>query len=204
MRTKGTKIHSVLADAIGINRGRTIGYIRVSSVDQNTDRQLDGVHVDLTFEEKISGKNTERPQLQAMLKTAYKGDMVVVHSMDRLARNLRDLEDIIKQIVSAGASIKFVKENLTFGKEEEMYSTLMMQIMGAVSQFERSMIKSRQLEGIAIRKAKGLYKGKGRKRTITDEQRAAVMARVDAGDKKSAIAADMGISRESIYKIMKG
>lgn len=202
MRAKGTKVHSALAEAIGINRGRIIGYRRVSSLEQNTERQLDGIRLDVLFEEKASGKDLVRPELQALLKTAYKGDMVVVHSMDRLARNLIDLQAIVQQITDAGATVKFVKESLEFKGGDDPYNTLMLQMMGAFAQFERSMIRSRQAEGIAIRKAAGLYKGKGRKRSITDEQVATIKARVEAGEKKARIATDMGISRESIYKIL--
>ncbi len=185
------------------SRGRVIGYIRVSSYEQNTARQLDGVAIDVLFEEKASGKNTERPELQAMLKTAFKGDTVVVHSMDRLARNLRDMEDIVNQLITNGVTVKFLKEGLEFKGNDDAYSVLMLHMLGAFSQFERSLIKSRQMEGIAIRKAAGLYKGKGRKREITDEQITEIKQRVIAGEKKTAIAKDMGISRESIYKLIR-
>lgn len=185
------------------NRGRVLGYIRVSSYEQNTARQLDGVYVDLQFEEKASGKNTDRPELQALLRTAYKGDTVVVHSMDRLARNLRDMEDIVSQLTNNDVTVKFLKEGLEFKGNDDAYSTLMLQMLGAFSQFERSLIKARQMEGIAIKKADGGYKGKGRKREITDEQIAVIKQRVAAGEKKTAIAKDMGISRESIYKLLK-
>lgn len=186
-------------------RGRVIGYIRVSSADQNTARQLEGVKRDLDFEEKVSGKNMERPELQAMLKTAYKGDVVVVHSMDRLARNLIDLKQIVSALIANGASVQFVKENMTFsGDTNNPYNELMLNMLGAYSEFERSLIKSRQMEGIAIRKAAGLYKGKGRKREIDDSMVAEIKRRVEAGEKKARIAADMGVSRESIYKHLKG
>lgn len=184
-------------------RGRVLGYIRVSSLDQNTARQLDGEALDLIFEEKASGKSMERPKLQELLRTAYKGDLVLVHSMDRLARNLSDLEKIVNALVASGAQVRFVKENLTFTCDPNPIAVLTLQLMGAFAQFERSMIKSRQLEGIAIKKAAGGYKGKGRKREITDEQIAIIKSRVAAGEKKTKIAADMKISRESIYKLLK-
>lgn len=183
--------------------GRIIGYRRVSSLEQNTARQLDGIKLDVEFEDKASGKDTARPELLALIKTAYTGDTVVVHSMDRLARNLRDLEDIVKGLVANGVHVKFIKEQLTFSGKEDIYSELMLQLMGSFAQFERSLIKARQLEGIAIKKASGGYAGKGRKRTITDAQITDIKVRVAAGEKKTKIAADLGISRESIYKIIK-
>lgn len=184
-------------------RGRILGYIRVSSLEQNTARQLDGVQLDLTFEEKASGKDTNRPKLQELLRTAYKGDIVKVHSIDRIARNLQDLESIIRQIIQQGAEVHFIKENLIFNGKEDGYSTLMLQMLGAVSQFERTMIRTRQQEGIEIRKAAGGYKGIGRKREVTDEQIAEIKRRAAAGDKKTVIAADLKISRESVYKYLK-
>ncbi|ALC18064.1 site-specific DNA recombinase [Desulfuromonas soudanensis] len=184
-------------------RGRTIGYKRVSSFEQNTARQLEGMRLDVVFEEKVSGKDTKRPELMALLKTAYKGDTVVVHSMDRLARNLIDLKMIVSELVEKGTEVKFVKENLTFSGKADHYSQLMLNLMGSFAEFERSLIKSRQMEGIAIRKAAGLYKGVGRKRSITDDQIAEINRRVSAGEMKTKIAKDMKISRESIYKLLK-
>lgn len=184
-------------------RGRVLAYKRVSSLDQNTTRQLDGLTYDLEFEDKASGKDRERPKLQELLRTAYVGDVVLVHSIDRIARNLQDLESIIKQLVDNGAEVRFVKEGLTFNGKEDGYSTLMLQMLGAVSQFERTMIRTRQAEGIAIKKAAGGYAGKGRSRSIDDNMVADIKRRVEAGEKKTKIAADLRISRESIYKYLK-
>ena len=180
-----------------------MGYKRVSSLEQNTARQLDGIKIDLEFEDKVSGKSMERPKLQELMRTAYTGDLVVVHSMDRLARNLIDLKNIVSALVSTGAQVQFIKENLTFSGKADPYSELMLNLMGSFAEFERQLIKSRQMEGIAIKKAAGGYAGKGRKRTITDDQRAIIKSRVAAGEKKTKIAADMKISRESIYKSLK-
>ncbi len=184
-------------------RCRIIGYKRVSSLEQNTARQLEGIERDLNYEDKISGKDRNRPQLTELIKTANKGDTVVVHSMDRLARNLIDLKKIVCELVKKGADVKFIKENLTFSGKEDVYSELMLNLMGSFAEFERALIKSRQMEGIAIRKAAGLYKGVGRKRSITDEQVEEIKKRVSAGEMKTKIAKDMKISRESIYKLLK-
>lgn len=183
--------------------GRTLGYRRVSSLEQNTARQLDGIALDVEFEDKASGKDTARPELLALLKTAYRGDKVVVHSMDRLARNLKDLKEIVTGLVAKGVQVQFVKENLTFSGKADPYSELMLNMMGSFAEFERSLIRARQQEGIALKKAAGGYAGKGRKKTITDAQITEIRTRVAAGEKKTKIAADLGISRESIYKLLK-
>ena len=112
-------------------RCRTIGYKRVSSLEQNTARQLEGIERNFDFEDKISGKDKKRPELMNLIKTAYKGDTVVVHSMDRLARNLIDLKKIVSELVEKGADVKFIKENLTFSGKEDIYSQLMLNLMGS-------------------------------------------------------------------------
>src|ERR1700739_4673604 len=94
--------------------GKRIGYVRVSSLDQNAERQLEGVDVDKRFTDKASGKDTKRPQLQAALEYLRDGDVLVVHSMDRLARNLDDLRKIVSDLTGRGIVVEFVKEKLTF------------------------------------------------------------------------------------------
>lgn len=183
--------------------GRILGYKRVSSLEQNTARQLDGIKIDVEFEDKVSGKSMDRPKLQELLRTAYKGDTVVIHSMDRLARNLIDLKTIVSALIANGATVQFIKEGLTFSGKADPYSELMLNMMGSFAEFERQLIKSRQMEGIAIKKAAGGYAGKGRPASITADQIATIKTRVAAGEKKTKIASDMGISRESIYKLIK-
>ena len=174
-----------------------IGYTRVSAVEQNTDRQdLGDIRI---FEDKASGKNTDRPALKEMLGFVREGDEVVVYSIDRLARSLRDLEDIIKEVNSKRASVTFLTERLTFSGSDDAMSTLMLQMMGAFSQFERSMIRKRQAEAIAVAKAKGEDSPyKGRKQSI---DRNAVMKMLDAGEGMTAVARALGVSRQSIYRI---
>jgi DNA invertase Pin-like site-specific DNA recombinase len=174
-----------------------IGYTRVSTLDQSTDRQeLGDIRI---FEDKASGKSTDRPALKEMLAYIREGDEVVVYSIDRLARNLRDLEDIIKEVNSKGASVTFMTERLTFSGSDDAMSTLMLQMMGAFSQFERSMIRKRQAEGIAAAKAKGKDSPyKGRKQSI---DRKVVMKMLDAGEGMTAVAKALGVSRQSIYRI---
>ena len=175
-----------------------IGYVRCSTTDQNTDRQeLGDIRV---FEDKASGKSTDRPALKEMLAYVRDGDEVVVYSIDRLARNVRDLEDIIKEVNSKGASVTFLTERLTFSGSDDAMSTLMLQMMGSFAQFERSMILKRQAEGIAITKAgpNAKIKYAGRKASI---DRDLISNMLKAGSSVTAVAKALNISRQSIYRI---
>jgi DNA invertase Pin-like site-specific DNA recombinase len=178
--------------------GKRIGYIRVSSVDQNELRQLDGVQVDKKFTDKASGKDTKRPQLQAAFEYMRDGDVLVIHSMDRLARNLDDLRRIVTELTGRGVVVEFVKEQLTFTSEDNAMSRLLLSVMGAFAEFERALIKERQREGIALAKQKGIYKG--RKPSLTPEQVKALRARVKAGEKRAVLAREFAISRETVYQ----
>ena len=140
--------------------GKRIGYIRVSSLDQNHERQLEGIKLDKCFTDKASGKDVNRPELEAMLNYVRDGDIIIVHSMDRLARNLDDLRKLVQQLTSQKIKIEFLKENLTFTGEDAPMSKLLLSVMGAFAEFERSLIRERQREGIALAKKKGLYKGR--------------------------------------------
>ena len=137
--------------------GQRIGYVRVSSLDQNPDRQLEQIPVDRIFTDKASGKDVARPQLDALLRFAREGDTVVVHSMDRLARNLDDLRQIVRSLTARGIRVEFVKEGLTFTGEDAPMATLLLSVMGAFAQFERALIRERQREGIALAKQRGAY-----------------------------------------------
>ena len=106
--------------------GQRVGYIRVSSVGQNPERQLDGVEADTVFTDTVSGKSTDRPQLQAMLRFARAGDTIIVHSMDRLARNLEDLRRLVRELTGRGVCVRFMKEQLTFTAEDSPMATLLL------------------------------------------------------------------------------
>lgn len=177
-----------------------VGYIRVSSVDQKTDRQLDGLALDKVFEDKASAADTKRPQLEACLDYIREGDSLNVHSIDRLACNLRDLLRLIEQITAKGVSVTFHKEHLTFTGQSDPFQTLQLQIIGAVAEFERALIKERQREGIAKAKEKGKHLGRVRK--LSDEQEANLRARALAGEEKVKLADEYGVSRQSVYRIM--
>lgn len=180
--------------------GKNVGYLRVSTLVQNTARQLEGVALDEVFEDKASGKDTARPQLEACLRFLRKGDTLHIHSLDRLGRNLDDLRRIINDLTQQGVVVKSHKENLTFTDEDSAMSKLLLSMLGAVAEFERSLILERQREGIAIAKAAGAYKG-GKKK-LTEEQAQEIRRRVAQGDKKAALARDFGISRETLYQYL--
>lgn len=179
--------------------GKVVGYVRVSSFDQNADRQLEGVQVDKLFTEKISGKDTHRPQLKALLEYVREGDTVIVHSLDRLARNLDDLRNLVQGLTGRSVRVQFVKEGLIFTGEDSPMSTLLLSVMGAFAEFERALISERQREGIVIAKKKGAYKG--RKPSLTTAQVAALKARAD--EPKAQLAREFGVSRETIYQYLK-
>ncbi len=182
--------------------GQQVGYVRVSSLDQNTERQLEGVALDKVFTDKASGKDTERPQLRAALEYVREGDTLLCHSMDRLARNLDDLRRIVRELTGRGVSVQFAKEGLTFTGEDSPMATLLLSVMGAFAEFERSLIKERQREGIAIAKDKGVYKG--RKPALSETQAEALRARdrENGGKGRSALAKELGISRETLYQYL--
>lgn len=182
-------------------KGQRIGYVRVSSFDQNAQRQLEHLEVDRVFTDKASGKDTQRPQLQALFEYAREGDMIVVHSMDRLARNVDDLRRIVQTQNKRGVSVQFIKENLTFTGEDLPMANLMLSVLGAVAQFERDLIKERQREGIAIAKQRGVYRG--RQKALSRERAAELQQRVHLGEKKSALAREFGISRETLYQYLR-
>jgi len=176
---------------------KRVGYRRVSSLDQSTERQLDGIELDKVFTDKASGKDAARPQLQAALEYLREGDLLTVHSMDRLARNLDDLRRIVLGLTAKGVHVQFLKENLTFTGEDSPMAELLLSMLGAVAQFERALIRSRQREGIFLAKKAGVYKG--RKPSLTPPQIEEIRKRVAAGEKKSGLATEYRISRQTLY-----
>lgn len=183
--------------------GRTqeVGYRRVSTDDQRTDRQLDGVELDRVFEDKLSGKDTARPSLKEALAYVREGDTLHVHSIDRLARNLQDLLALLSDLTGRGVAVKFHKEALTFTGESDPFQKIQLQIIGAVAEFERSLIRERQREGIAAAKKAG--KRLGRPGKLTPEQVVELRTRAAApGADKKALAAEYGISRQTLYALL--
>jgi DNA invertase Pin-like site-specific DNA recombinase len=181
--------------------GQRVGYIRVSSVGQNPERQLEGVELDTVFSDTVSGKSIQRPQLAALLRFVRAGDVVVVHSMDRLARNLEDLRRLVRELTTRGVRVQFVKEQLTFSTEDLPMAILLLSVLGAFAEFERALIRERQAEGIALAKARGVYTG--RKRALTPDQVSDLRARVTAGELKASLAREFGISRQTRYQYLR-
>jgi DNA invertase Pin-like site-specific DNA recombinase len=194
------------AAAAARKHSKRIAYIRVSSVDQHTDRQLEGiksVSPDKVFTDKCSGKDTKRPQLEAMLSYIREGDTLVVHSLDRLGRSLDDLRKVVTDLNSRGVVVQFLKENLTFTGDDSdtSLSKLMFNMLGSFAEFERSLIRERQREGIAAAKKKGVYRG--RKPSLGAEQASDLRKRVASGEQKAALAREFGISRETLYQYLR-
>jgi DNA invertase Pin-like site-specific DNA recombinase len=182
--------------------GQTVGYIRVSSLGQNTARQLDGLTLDQTFTDKCSGSDTNRPQLQAMLAHVRKGDTVVVHEISRLARNTADLLQLVKQLTDKGITITFNKEALTFtGDKANAMNQMLLTMLGAVSAFELSMINERRAEGQAKARAEGKHMGRHAK--LNAEQGAEIRTRAAAGESKTDLATEFGISRATLYSTIR-
>jgi DNA invertase Pin-like site-specific DNA recombinase len=181
-------------------KGQNVGYIRVSSVDQNTERQLDGVELDKIFTEKLSGKDTNRPELQRCLEHLREHDVLHVHSIDRLARNLKDLQTIVDEQNKKGVAVHFHKENLVFAGNASPMNTLMFQMLGAFAEFERTLIKERQREGIAAAKARGQKLGAPSKLNASQVEEIKML--VSCGNSKTTIAKQYGITTQTIYRMI--
>jgi len=178
-----------------------VGYIRVSTLDQNTERQLDGLALDKVFEDKASGKDTRRPQLAACMEYLREGDALHVHSIDRLARNLEDLQRLVRELTGKGISVRFLKEGLTFeAGETNPMQTLMFQMLGAFAQFERALIRERQREGITLARKEG--RQLGRAKALTAEQEGTLRERVAQGANKKELALELGVSRQTLYRYL--
>ena len=183
-------------------KGQNIGYVRVSSGSQNTERQLAGIEIDTVFIEKASGKTTNnRPELERCLIHLRAGDVLHLHSIDRLARNLKDLQSIVEMVTKKGVAVHFHKENLVFeASNGNPMQTLMFQMLGAFAEFERTLTRERQKEGIAAAKARGQKLGAPQK--LKPDQVKALRDRVALGEDKSKVAKTFGISRPTLYKII--
>jgi DNA invertase Pin-like site-specific DNA recombinase len=182
-------------------KGHRVGYVRVSTTDQNVERQLEGIELDRVFTDKASGKDTKRPQLQAALEYLREGDQLFVHSMDRLARNTEDLLRLVRELNERGVAVTFAKESLIFSGKSDPMAELMMTVLAGIAKFERALILERQREGIAIAKAKGVYKG--RRKALKPEDAIALREMAEAGMPKAELARTYGVSRETVYQYLK-
>lgn len=184
--------------------GKVFVYKRVSTVEQNLDRQLPDFEADVVMEEKLSAKDMNRPQLEMLLNVLSDGDEVHVHELSRLARSVKDLIDIVNKVVTSGASIKFHKEGLEFlpDTKSNPFQSLMLNLLGSIAQFERDLMLERQREGISIAKAKGVYKGKQSK--FSDEDFKRIKAEFIETTDKTKLAKKWGISRSYLYQVGNG
>lgn len=175
-----------------------IGYIRVSTVDQNTDRQLLNIELDNSFTDKCSGKNTDRPALKQLIEYAREGDVIHCHDISRMARNTEDLLRLVKEFTEQGISLKFHKEHLEFTGESNPMQQLMLTMLGGIYQFERAMILERQREGISIAKQKGKYRGKPVDMLLHEQ----IRLKFAEGMNKMQIAKTLGCARATVYKAL--
>ncbi|MGL1957833.1 MAG: recombinase family protein [Colwellia sp.] len=176
-----------------------LGYIRVSSVDQNTERQLLNVKLDKVFEDKCSGKDVNRPALIQLIDYAREGDVIHCHDISRMARSTEDLLRLVKEFNAEGISLNFHKENFIFDGNDNPMQQLMLTMLGGIYQFERAMILERQREGIAIAKAKGRYKGK----QINKELHANIKQLFSEGMSKAQVARTIGCARKTVIDVLK-
>jgi DNA invertase Pin-like site-specific DNA recombinase len=185
-----------------MDKGQIVAYVRCSTAEQNSDRQHAAIGIfkpDRIFEDKASGKDTNRPALQEALTYLRAGDTLIVHSLDRLGRSLQDLLGLVKSLTGKGVKVHFISESLVFDPDKNNpMGQLMLGVMGAFAEFERSLTRERQAQGIAAAKAKGnVYKG--RKPTLDKEQIEQLRAEVSEGHVKAAVAKKFGISRQTLY-----
>lgn len=184
--------------------GQKIGYARVSSKDQNLERQIAALKKEKCFRiftDTVSGSTTQRPGLDGALNYMRPGDQLVVTSMDRLARSLIDLHRLVDNLTSQDISVKFLKESQIYSLNSTPISKLMLGLLGSVAEFERSIIRERQAEGIARAKARGVYKG--RAKVLTDKQLAQAQEWVEAGVPKAEVARRLDIGRTTLYSYLK-
>lgn len=177
-----------------------IGYVRVSTVQQNNERQLEGVELDRIFEDTASGKNQDRQGLKAMLDFVREGDTVHVHEISRLGRNTADLLGIVEELKNKGCIVMFHKEGITVSRETR-HSTgnMMLTVLAAVAQMERELMLERQAEGYEAAKAAGRIPGRGASKSI---DRAGIKLALETKSIR-AVAEEFGISTQTVQRIKK-
>lgn len=186
-------------------RTQTVGYVRVSSDDQNLARQLEAIgEVDRVFSDKVSGGSRDsRVALDECIKYIRDGDTVRVASMDRLARSLRDMRDIVDEVIAKGAAVHFIKEGQTYSPDtNDALSQLMLHMLAAFAEFERALIRERQAEGIRIAKAEGRYRGRARKLNAPQLDEARKL--ISAGIPKAEVARRFGVDRSTLHRSLEG
>lgn len=178
-----------------------VGYVRVSTIEQNEARQLVTMkkyNVEKVFNEKVSAKDTNRPKLQELLDFIREGDTVVIHDFSRLARSTKDLLEIVEMLESKKVTLISAKENIDTSTPT---GKLMLTMIGAINEFERANLLERQREGIAIAKENGKYKG--RKEVKIDDFDKHYNRYMNREVNKSQLAKELGISRPTLDKLIK-
>lgn len=175
-----------------------LAYIRVSTTEQNTERQV--IKADKIFIDKVTGANINRPELIKLKEHAREGDVVICHDISRLARNLKDLKELIEFFINQGVAVQFLKENMIFTADKRNpMNELMLNMLGAVYQFERDIMKQRQAEGIAAAKSKGIYKG----RTTSMRLKSEIINEYKKGTPQRKIASLLNTSLSNVQRIIK-
>ncbi len=188
---------------------QSIAYVRVSTREQSTGRQSDGMSnlkLDKVFEEKVSGKSKERPELRACIDYAREGDTLYIYSIDRLARSLSDLQAIIEELVVKGVTVQFIKESQTYSRDNSNpFNKVLLQVLGAFAEFERNIMLERQAEGIAHAKLHGTKTGKPfGQQPLDPNLKPKALGMLSAGKSISHIARELNISRASVYNFIRG
>lgn len=177
-----------------------VAYKRVSTVEQKTNRQLDGMTFDKVFEDKVSGKDTNRPALQAMLEYLREGDELYVHSLDRLGRNTADLLELISRLKDMGVTVHFTQQSLDFKPDtSNKMNDLMFTMLAAFSQFERELMLERQREGIARAKEEGKYKGRPLSKTVDRE---GILKALQEGMSFRNVAKQFEVSLSTVQRVL--
>lgn len=180
-----------------------VAYVRVSTVEQNEDRQIEALKkhdIEKWFTEKVSGKDTNRPQLKAMLDFVRQGDTVYIHDFSRLARSTKDLLAIVDTLTEKGVHLVSNKENIDSSTPT---GKLMLTMIGAIAEFERQNLLERQKEGIAIAKRKGKFKGRQVKNIDEDTFNRAYKLYMERKISKTAMAKELEISRPTLDKLLR-
>ncbi|MBZ9535803.1 recombinase family protein [Cytobacillus oceanisediminis] len=185
-----------------MSKGKFLSYVRVSTVEQNEQRQVKAIEerasIDKWFIEKVSGKDTKRPQLQAMLDYMREGDTIIINDFSRLARSTKDLLELVELMQEKNVTLISLKENIDTSTPQ---GKLMLTMLGAINEFERMNMLERQREGIAIAKANGKYKG--RKAIEIDEKFKELHEKYMARQiNKTQFANELGVSRTTLYKMI--
>ena len=183
--------------------GKRIGYIRVSTLEQNPDRQLQGIELDKKFTEYASARTTIRPQLSLMLDFIREDDIVYLDSIDRLARNVVDLRNLVNVMIEKQVEVVFVKENMRFKSKSCPFSNLMLSTLGAIAEFEIAFARERQREGVLIAQKAGKYKNRKKFVKMTPEKIEILKTEMMTCKTRAQIARELGVSRELVYVYIK-